>query len=274
MKKWFWIVLVLMVAGSCLDEPDCLDLNNAYVGISFKKMFDGKADTVALVGIYSQASDSIFYPFSLATDIQLPLNQFASQTEYLFDKAYDIDNSLVLTYENNPVEFIAEDCGNRYVLSSLEVASHDFDSLKIISNVLSAAPEKNIEVYRCPRTNQAKVAFRQRVSEVEKADTVYLESLVTDFPSSFFIPANDTLSYIYLPLNPDKASTQYSFGFKDGSGYSITFSYVRTAWNQFENACGTLTLFSELSAVHDFSEVRITKDSIQDPPTTNVAIFK
>jgi len=273
MKKWFWIILVFVVAGSCLDEPDCVNLNNAYVGIAFKKIFDGKADTVIFTGILSSESDSIFYPYTRATAIQLPLNQFATQTQFQLKGIYG-ENFLVMDYENKPVQFVSEDCGARYVLSNLAFTDHDFDSLKIITNILSGTDQVNIEVYRCPRTNQVKLAFRQLVDAVEKADTVYLNTIAADFSTVFFIP-NDTLSYINLPLNPNSASTTFYFDFKDGSNQAITFNYTRTAWSELEAVCGTQTVFSDLSSnVYDFSDVRISKDSVQDPPITNVAIFK
>jgi hypothetical protein len=267
------MVLVLAVTGACLDEPECLDMSNAFIGISFKKMFDGKADTVAFVGIQSTASDSIFYPYTRATGIELPLNQFATQTEYLLEGVYG-GNFLIMDYESNTVQFISEDCGTRYVLSNLEFTDHDFDSLKIITNVLSSSVQPNLEVYRCPRTNLVKATFRQLVNSVEKVDTVYLSNVSADYPATFFIP-NDTLSYINLPLNPANTSTTFYFDFKDGSNQSITFTYIRTAWNEFDGNCGTLTLFSGLnSTASDFTNVRISRDSIQDPPITNVAIFK
>jgi hypothetical protein len=273
MKKLFWVVLVLGFAGSCIDEPDCIDTSNAFIGISFKKMFDGKNDTVAFNGIQTLFSDSIFYPYTLATAVELPLNQFETQTEYLFDGVY-AQNFLLMNYETAPVEIISEDCGNRYVISKLDFADHDFDSVKIISSALTGEVQTNLEVYRCPRTNLAKVAFRQLLNAQEKADTMFLTALSADYPATFFVP-NDTLSFVNLPLNPTSSATTFYFDFKDGSSQSITFSYTRTDWDQFETACGSLTLFSTLSSVaSDFNEVRITKDSIQDPPITNVAIFK
>jgi hypothetical protein len=274
MKKLFWIMLLfLVIAGSCLDEPECLNMSNAHIGISFKKMFDGKADTIAFIGIQSLASDSIFYAFTRATAVQLPLNQFATQTQYTLVGAYS-ENSLTMNYENKSVGFISEDCGTRYLLSNLEFADYDFDSLKILTNTLTSSKQINLEVYRCPRTNLVKAAFRQIINTQERPDTVYLSNLSADFPTTFFIP-NDTLSIINLPLNPNASSTTFFFDFKNGDSKSITFSYTRTDWNEFNSYCGTLTLFSELvSTAHDFNTIRISKDSIQDPPITNVAIFK
>jgi hypothetical protein len=273
MKKIFWMAFFFFLMGSCLDEPDCVDVSNGFIGISFKKMFDGKADTVAFVGVQSPDSDSIFYQFTRATAIELPLNPFVNQTSYQLVEVYG-ENFLEMNYMKSTTQFVSEDCGIRHIFSDLEFANYDFDSVKIVTNALASSVQINLEVYRCPRTNLAKVTFRKIVGVNEVADTVYLNNLSADFAAVFFIP-NDTLSTINLPLNQNAPSTTFTFDFKDGSSNTITFNYTRTAWDEFQTHCGTQTLFSQLSSsVHDFTDVEIRNDSIQDPPRTNVAIFK
>jgi hypothetical protein len=273
MRKFFWFLFFFLAMGSCLDEPDCVNMNNGFIGISFKKMFDEKADTVNFISIQSPESDSIFYSFTSATAIQLPLNQFATQTSYTLEEVYN-ENFLVMNYANSVAQFVSEDCGTRYVFSDLEFSGHDFDSLKVITTDLFTTVQTNLEVYRCPRTNLVKVAFRQLIGTTERADTVYLSNLSADYPAQFFIPT-DTLSSVNLPLNQNASSTTFYFSFKDGSSRTITFNYTRTPWDEFETWCGSQTLFSDLSSsVFDFSEIEIRKDSVQDPPLTNVAIFK
>ncbi len=273
MKKILWMAFFFLAMGSCLDEPDCVNLNNGVIGISFRKMFDEKTDTINFVSVQSPESDSIFYEFARATSIQLPLNQYATQTHYVLEGVYN-ENFLTMSYASSVAQFVSEDCGTRFVFSSLEFTEHDFDSLKIVTNALANSGQTNLEVYRCPRTNLVKVAFRQLIDIQEEADTVYLENISADYPAFFLIP-NDTLSVINLPLNQSTSSTTFNFDFKDGSSKTITFNYTRTPWDEFEIWCGTLSLFSELaSTASDFSEVEIRKDSIHDPPQTNVAIFK
>lgn len=273
MKKFFWVAFFFVVMGSCLDEPDCIDTSNGFIGISFKKMFDGKADTVVFIGVQSPESDSIFYSYTRATAITLPLNPFATQTHYSFDEMFT-DYFLEMNYVNSTTQFVSEDCGTRYIFSDLEFTAHDFDSMKVVTNNLATSVQTNLEVYRCPRTNLVKVAFRQLIGATERADTVYLSNLSADYPAQFFIP-NDTLSAVNLPLNQNASSTTFYFNFKDGSSQTITFNYTRTPWDEFETWCGSLTRFSELSStVYDFNDVQIRRDSVQDPPLTNAAIFK
>lgn len=272
MKKILWVVFFFLALGSCLDEPDCIDMTNGIIGISFKKMFDNKADTVVFIGIQSPESDSIFYPYTRATLISLPLNPFAEQTRYDLEGVYG-NNFVEMDYINKTVQYVTEDCGTRYIFSNLKFSDHDFDSLKVITTDLFTTGQTNLEVYRCPRTNLVKVTFRKLVGVTERADTVFLSSLSADYPAQFFIPT-DTLSAINLPLNQNASSTTFYFNFKDGSSRTITFNYSRTPWDEFETWCGTLTRFSELSStVYDFNDVQIRRDSVQDPPLTNAAIF-
>lgn len=273
MKKFFWVAFFFLALGSCLDEPDCIDLSNGFIGISFKKMFDNKADTANFFGIQSPESDSIFYQFSRATAIVLPLNPFSSRTRFTFEEVYG-ENILEMEYVNRSTQFISEDCGNRYVFSNLEFTNYDFDSVKVVTNELASAVQTNLEVYRCPRTNLVKVAFRQLIGPTERADTVYLSNLSADYSAQFFIP-KDTLSVINLPLNQNASATTFYFDFKDGSSRTVTFNYTRTLWNEFDTWCGALTLYSDVSStVYDFNDVQIRRDSVQDPPLTNAAIFK
>lgn len=272
-KKFFWIVFLFLGTGSCLDEPDCVNMNNGFVGISFKKMFDNKADTVVFIGIQSPESDSIFYSYTRATAISLPLNSFATQTRYDMEGVYG-SKFVELGYVNKSTQYVSEDCGVRYVFSDLKLLGHNFDSVKVITTDLFSTVQPNLEAYRCPRTNLVKIAFRQLIGPTERADTVFLNTISADYPTQFYIP-EDTLSTLNLPLNQNSSSTTFYFGFKDGSSRSITFNYTRTSWDEFDTWCGSLTRFSELSStVYDFNDVQIRKDSAQDPPVTNAAIFK
>src|SRR5688572_25649520 len=233
--KHFWrIAFVLLMLGSCLEEPDCLNMNNGLLNITFRKMFDGKTDTVAFVGIQPLNSDSVFYPYTFATAIALPLNPYISQTQYSFQSAYQ--NQFLLLDYHTDIQFVSEDCGTRYSFTDLEFSDHNFDSVKIITTFLPTNGSPNLEVYRCPRTNLAKMRFRQLINSIEVADTLYLANIAADFPTPIFIPG-EALTSINLPLNPQALSTTYNFSFTDGSSANLTLSYSATSWNQFESQC-------------------------------------
>jgi hypothetical protein len=82
-----------------------------------------------------------------------------------------------------------------------------------------------------------------------------------------------TLSSIKLPLNPNTNSTTFTFDFPEGPK-SIDFDYTKTQRAIFE-ACGNQNFFSKLSVTSvDYPIIKILKDSIQDPPITNVIFQK
>ena len=271
MKRFLWSTFIFLILGSCLEEPECVNMNNGLLNISFKKMFDGKTDTVVFVGIQPLNSDSIFYPYSLATAVTLPLNPYTSETQYSFLSIYQKNEFLKMNYDTE-IQVVSEECGARYVFSELDFLDNNFDSVKVVTTNLPGSP--NLEVYRCPRTNLAKMRFRQLVNSVEVADTLYVTNITANFLTPVFIPG-EALTSVNLPLNPQALSTTYTFNFTDGSTGNLTFSYSSTSWNEFESQCGSLTLFSDvLVSASNFTNVLIRKDSIQDPPITNGAIFR
>ena len=50
-KKSAWFLSFLLMTAGCLDEPDCYLLNNNIIGVSFKKLENSTADTVAITAM-------------------------------------------------------------------------------------------------------------------------------------------------------------------------------------------------------------------------------
>jgi hypothetical protein len=131
MRTIIWISFLLCVSISCLEEPDCVNIRNDVVGVTFKNFTDGKAsdqqiDTVKAVGA------SLLLDLNTKTNkILLPLDYTRDTTFYTL-RIQDTTYHLVLTYTSQP-EFISEACGERFVLGSLKIAEHSFDSVRIVS---------------------------------------------------------------------------------------------------------------------------------------------
>src|SRR5688500_13476479 len=94
LKKTCWFVFLMMLAISCLDEPECFSLNNNVIGIAFKKMSDSQADTVIFFSVWAEGTDSVFRTSVALTGIdKLPLNYYQNETIFHFeglDKTYDL----------------------------------------------------------------------------------------------------------------------------------------------------------------------------------------
>jgi len=154
-KKWCWIILVLLMAGACLDEPDCLPTGDTALVISFNRLLDGKRDTVILYNIEAAGADSIFYktdPDKLDTiDTQtkpviVAVNPYAEET--LFTFFMRVQQKMLRVGYKNETTFISEECGSDRIQYDLSVLETDFDSVRVVNNVLSKNRTVNIEIYR------------------------------------------------------------------------------------------------------------------------------
>src|SRR5690606_15941266 len=131
-KKGIWLVFLCVVAVSCLDEPDCFLLNNHIMGIAFKKIDTGGADTVAITGV-APFPEIVTRDTVSTTRLFLPLNYFQDETT-LFIKDLESTRYLRVGYRAQ-VQFVSEKCGEKFVLTDLTVLEHSFDSVRLVTNV-------------------------------------------------------------------------------------------------------------------------------------------
>ena len=271
-KKVTWFLVFVVLAVSCLNDPDCYNLNNNVAGISFRKMYDGKADTIAVIDVRADDTDSVFYSYKLVSGILFPLDFLTDKTTIYFQRPTG-NNKLVLSYLSK-AQFVSEDCGERFVLSDLKVESSDFDSTRLLTSELGKEPLSNLYLYRCPITNNVKMGFRQLYLDTDtigKALNVTLNGVSADY--SGLVYPGSTLSSISLPLNPNANSTTFTFDFPEGQ-QSIGLNYTKTQRALFE-VCGEQSFFSDLSVTSsDFPIMKLLRDTIQDPPITNIIFQK
>ena len=274
-RKVAWFLFFALLAVSCLDEPDCYNLNNNIVGISFRKLADNKADTVAIVDVTINGTDSVFYPFRLVTGVELPLNFYTSESDIFIQRLHRdvaITNRLLLGYRSQ-IQFVSEDCGERFLISNLDVIESDFDSVHVVNASPGNTPSTNLIVYRCPQTDLMRVGFRQLNMDEDSLGRpleVFVDGILADFTPDVFYP-DDTASSFLLPLNPAAMATTYDFDFTSGSG-TVAVGY-RTVETTRYTLCGPQPFFTDLAiASSDFDMARVVRDSIQDPPVTNILL--
>ena len=148
MRNLVVYLFLSLFAVSCLDEPDCIEKRNNLIGISFKKYSDFKTaltqqiDTVTAKGAIVGLSGPI-----ATSSIVLPLD-YLNDTTYLNLEIAGQDYPLVLTYQSK-ASFISDDCGEKYILSSLDVAEHHFDSVNVTSRTPGVdSKASNIVIFR------------------------------------------------------------------------------------------------------------------------------
>ncbi len=270
-RKTSWFIFFFILTASCLDEPDCFQLNNNLLVVSFG-IIGGGADQVAITGggITSPGTDSIFYDFTLRESFQFPLNPKADNVTININEFYN-NHSISIDYKRQ-LQYVSEDCGERYFYSELAVSDHNFDSVRVAVSLPTNPPRTNIVVYRCPRTNLAGITFRRNDGTAVVEDEVIIKNVEADFETPIFYPSQE-ITTLNLPLNKDVDTTTFLIEV-DSEVKVITFQYERSVETLFEK-CGAQTLFSELEIVSStFTTATIVRDSVQDRPVVNVEVFQ
>lgn len=261
MKRLSWFVAFCLIAFSCLDEPDCFQLNNNVIVLNFK-ILGGGTDSYPVVSVHTPDVDTVFLENEvLASGVSLPLNPYSTTTRYTF-LGYDVPRDLVLSYKSQ-VQFVSADCGERYVFSGLQAAGA-FDSIRVVNSTPTSPVSSNIDVFRCPRTNVMGVSFTENVI----VSTVSIEGFGPLYE------VNDTITSLVLPLNPERRETVFQFTLGDGSERRLAVLYSTVPKPLFK-VCGMQTIINDLavnSEKTNFGVVTIEEDSIHDLPVTNFEI--
>ena len=263
MRKTGLFTFMLIIAVSCLNEPDCYQLNNNTVVIFFK-IIGGGDDAVQLISVQSPDTDSVFAASS-SSKIVLPLNPKTEETLYTL-QGTDVTNTLLFGYKRQ-VQFVSEACGERYYFQELNVLNHDFDSVRVTNAIPTPTPEpagaKNVEIFRCATTNLLRIKF--------PAETP-VEAITSDFVT-IVLPPNALLEDFVLPLNVADSTTTYRFDFATSSK-TLKVRYSRNQ-KEIAKVCGDQWFLYELhvnSMETDLTKVVVANDSIQDLPQINLEI--
>src|SRR5690349_20141752 len=194
MKTTTWFLFFLVLAVSCLDDPDCYQLNNNLIGITFRVLGSTKVDTVAFLGVDIDGSDSTFIyqsdtTFLLASGIPLPLNYTRDETDITFRLVGGASYFMKLGYQAN-TQFVSEECGSRYELTDLTLLDYDFDSAVVVNHHPGKTASSNIEVFRCPVTDVVTLSFRDLYLsgkiKTSKFASVPLDGINADFTGTVF----------------------------------------------------------------------------------------
>src|SRR5690242_20524563 len=82
MKRLSWFVCFSIFAVSCLDQPDCYQLNNNVAAFGFK-IIGGGNDQIYLQTVYADdLTTSLIASAGNVSSIQLPLNPYSNEITY------------------------------------------------------------------------------------------------------------------------------------------------------------------------------------------------
>lgn len=274
-RKSAVILVFVALFGACLDQPDCYNLTNNSVNISYRKIFDGALDTVAIESVTIVGIDSLFTSTDRA--VTIPLDFTKTGVSVVLD-AVEGTRLIDLGYKVQP-QFVSEECGPRFAFSQLTATSPSGDSVRVLSDI-PGGEASHVAIYRCPRNNFVRLAFKQVVDEDDVKDTVAITETAADFEALTYYPLSGSLSFMNLPLNLNATSTQITLNLSNPTREAtLTFTYDLVRKTVFE-ICGEQTFITNVqvsSDVFDFKAIetsRYVSDSIYDPPKINFAAFQ
>ena len=261
MKKLSWFAFLSFIALSCLDQPDCFQLNNDTIVVNFKVIGFG-SDILDFTGISISGSNSVLAGDSVATRVALPLNPLSTHIDYTFTTAKG-DSIIRLDYERQ-VQFVSADCGERYVFSHLNVTESSFDSINVVNGTPTTVPSSNIDIFRCPVTNLMGVTF---------ATAVDIKTITVD-DSLVLVDTGPEATRYVLPLNTKNDTTNFKIEYADGTSKNLSVTYTITQ-KLLADLCGFQNILEGLLVARpktDYTTVAVSNDKIQDLPVSNLAI--
>ena len=148
MKKGSLFILACIVAlAACQDEADCTSVTTNFANLQFYELESGETDTAVVVNsIKPIDSDSILVSeTTIVGTIQLPLTANEASTAFVFETEFGRD-TLVLSYKVS-TRLISEDCGLEVLFTELESIRNDFDSIRIVNDILVEDINEDIRIY-------------------------------------------------------------------------------------------------------------------------------
>lgn len=260
MKKLSWFAFFLILMVSCLDEPDCFQLHNDIIGITFRVIGTGQRDSVVLKNAKNELVS--------VTSFQGSLNYFVNEGTFIFESAtWTKALSFVYDVKN---QFISEECGSSFVLSDLRVVAHEFDSVRVVNSSPTKTGGPNIDIYRCPETDTLAIEFYQLSGTT---NGVTISNPQARYRSHQFTSIKDAAGKILfsgsaatvkLPVDLSKNSAMYIFE-TDLSIDTINISYNRTTEERYK-PCGIQTFVNNVTiGKHTFDSLSYGLDDLDEP---------
>jgi hypothetical protein len=274
------------LGASCLDNPDCFQLNNNILGVSFKVIGSGAADTLTITRINASSGSGLTLTDTTkktgSNNLSLPLNNFVDTTAFTFYTTRG-QKFLSVGYQVK-TQFVSEDCGSKFVLSDLKVVRHNFDSVRVVSSSpATASGGSNVEIYRCPVTNFFGITHYQLTySSNKKASVVSTkpyENIQAVNTSGGILQSSSTGTTL-LPVDLKNDSTNYVFRVDSEVAKHLKVTYTKTSEVRYR-ACGEQTYITNLKIKStDFDSISFAQDangnavtSLSDPAKISLRVF-
>lgn len=241
MRKPGWFVFFLVLTVSCLDDPDCFQLHNNILGITFRVIGSGQVDSLLLKDLTTDK----YVP---VTSFNEELNYFEHEGTFSF-QGVEGPNFLSFGYTVKN-QFISEECGSSFVLSDLRILGHDFDSVRISNPTPTKTGGPNIEIYRCPETDTLTIDFNQLVATTNGLTITNPRSSIISHGFEEITNTEDSLfsgraATVKLPVDLSKNSATFIFR-TDISQDTVEVRYNRVTEERYK-PCGVQTFVNNVT---------------------------
>ncbi|MGC3947428.1 MAG: hypothetical protein QM762_23420 [Chryseolinea sp.] len=272
MKRLSWFVFFSIFTISCLDQPDCYQLNNNVIGLGFS-VLGGSADYFEVKSVttdgYGQAWDTVG-----TSNLGIYLNPYANEMSFEIEgyfgqkgQARILDKKKVNLSYKSQVQFVSKDCGERHVFSDVKVTYSDFDSVRVLNSVPTTPATVNLEFLRCPITNTLSIDF--------VTDLPVKSVQAVPYPE---VAIDKTISGILLSLNLEATTTTYIFKYSDNApNDTLAVTYNTTNKRPYEGTCDRAVYVDQIkydSAHMSFTTAIIKATAISDLPKVNFELTR
>jgi len=269
MKKFTWSVFIAIIAISCLNEPNCYQLDNGNIFLTFE-VLGFAADKDTLLDVRTSGTDSIFYPNTIVSKVELPLNPNTKGQTYIFRWSNGTTDTLSLGYASK-VRYVSEDCGQSYVFNNLHLRdTSSFDSVRIVNTTPTNPSSVNIVIYRCANADRTGVKFKTLEGKTEVDSVLQVNSVTSDYGGQ--VDFSSSTSSFFLPLNRKASTTTFEFALKGGGKETLSFIYSRQTRLSPVHGCDSVTFFSKIkieATSFDTTATRLIKTSTSGSPSTS-----
>lgn len=266
------LLLAVMLAG-CDPEESCVslttnDLQLGFFVVNKKGVAEPAPFTFDEIDVLR--SDNNFFVDNQAGSgsANLALDPDSDSTTFIF-KYEEKADTLILSY-NRDIKLVSPECGIEINYSDIQVFRHTFDSVRVITPVLSGTDKGfDVGIYsldscNSPITNLVMAGFKMESDEGEEVNIFANFDLIraVGMDTALFKRNESGINQISLPLNLTVDST--AFIFVDGETRdTLVINYDRVD-RIYSPECGLQTEITNinLSGNHSFDSVRVLNPNL------------
>lgn len=143
------MLVLSFLCAQCLEEGDCQKQASTLLKVAFISKETGKSVKVSVTRV---VADSTFTVYSSSNSkavstLNIPVDPYDTITPLVFTILKEADKQLTISYTRHAI-LIAPDCGPENLLANLSIVNTDFDSLKLVTPLISVSKTANIDIYR------------------------------------------------------------------------------------------------------------------------------